>query len=192
MSDDIIKGLLPALGIAAFERRGDGSFESIAPRPEWFGRLLADQTFPFLGHVLDEAKAFWESGVPGRKQWGPVAEAGESGEEFHYYVTAVTTTGAQFLIFVLDSASDDLRGVMQQVRADRLAAEQQAGVIARERNANLKTLRRAADQFRTALSRLSKSTNTDTQLVLLTESGSDLLMAIDDIVQSSRPRAKAP
>jgi hypothetical protein len=192
MSDDIIKGLLPALGIAAFERRSDGSFESIAPRPEWFGRLIADPTFPFLGHVLDEAKSFWKSGLAGRRQWGPVAEVGESGDEFHYYVAAVTTDDAQFLIFVLDSASDDLRGVMQQVRADKLAAEQRAGVMARERNAQLKTLRRAADQFRAALSRLSKSSNPDTQLVLLTESGSDLLMAIDDIVQATRPKAKAP
>ena len=31
MSDDLLKSLIPALDIAAFERRDDGSFESIAP-----------------------------------------------------------------------------------------------------------------------------------------------------------------
>ena len=74
MSEDLLKSLLPALHIAAFERREDGSFTSLAPPPAWFGRLVADPAFPFLGHILEEANVFWRSGGPGLREWGPVAE----------------------------------------------------------------------------------------------------------------------
>jgi hypothetical protein len=192
MSDDIIKALLPALGLATFERRRDGSFTSVADRPEWFGRLVADPTFPFLGHILEDANQFWRTGKPGRREWGPVAEVDQSGEEFHYKVSAVTTDDAQFLIFELDRGSDEMRNVLQKVRGDMLAAEQRAGAAAIERKAHLAELRRAADQFRNALSRLNKSGGADPQLALLTESGNNLLTAIDEIVQATRPKAKAP
>ena len=91
MSEDLLKSLLPALHIAAFERREDGSFTSLAPPPAWFGRLVADPAFPFLGHILEEANVFWRSGGPGLREWGPVAEVDASGAEFHYKVAAVVT-----------------------------------------------------------------------------------------------------
>lgn len=190
MSDDILKALLPALDLAAFERRSDGSFASIADRPEWFGRLVADPTFPFLGHILEEANQFWRTGQAGRKEWGPVAEVDESGQEFHYRVNAVATPDAHFLIFALDRGSDEMRTVLQKVRADLLAAEQRAGAAAIERKAHLNELRRAADGFRSALSQLSRTALQDKQLGPLTESGNDLLIAIDNIVQATRPQRR--
>jgi len=53
--------LLPALDIAAFQRQPEGSFSPLAALPKWFERIVADGTFPFLGHILDEANEFWES-----------------------------------------------------------------------------------------------------------------------------------
>lgn len=188
MSDDILKAVLPALDLAAFERRDDGSFKSIAPRPEWFGRLVADPTFPFLGHILEDATVFWDSGEIGRREWGPVAEVDESGSEFHYKVAAIAAPGGQFLVFQLDLGSDQVRQVLQKVRTDMLAAEQRAGSDARMRKAHLSSLRRSADAFGAVLRGVQKkATSTDPLLDALTTTGSDLLQAIDEIVQATRP-----
>ena len=124
MSDDLLKALLPALGIAAFERHIDGSFRALAPIPSWFERLAGDGTFPFLGHILEEAVRYWNKGEAKPRDWGPSAETDEAGHEFHYMVTALTVSGRSVLIFTLDSASDRLRQVLQRVRDQALAAEQ--------------------------------------------------------------------
>ncbi len=188
MSDDMLKVVLPALDLAVFERRQDGSFKSIAPRPEWFGRLVADPTFPFLGHILEEANVFWASGEVGRREWGPVAEADESGSEFHYKVIALGGPGAQFLIFQLDLGSDQVRQVLQKVRTDMLAAEQRAGSDAKVRKAHLSELRRAAQVFGSVLRGVQKkATSSDPTLAAVAQTGGELLQAIDDIVQATRP-----
>ena len=83
-----------------------------------------------------------------------------------------------------------MRTVLQKVRADLLAAEQRAGAAAIERKAHLNELRRAADGFRSALSQLSRTALQDKQLGPLTESGNDLLIAIDNIVQATRPQRR--
>ena len=127
MSDDLLKALLPALGIAAFERHMDGSFRALAPIPTWFERLAGDGTFPFLGHILEEATRHWNKGDAAKpREWGPSAETDETGHEFHYMVTALTLTGRSVLIFSLDTGSDRIRHVLQKVRDQALAAEQQA------------------------------------------------------------------
>ena len=190
MSKDMLNALLPALDLAAFERREDGSFKSIAPRPAWFGRLVSDPTFPFLGHILEEANEFWASGEFARRDWGPVAEVDESGAEFHYKVTAVATPHAQFLVFQLDEGADQVRGVLQKVRTDLLAAEQKAGADATARRAHLKELRRAADGFRNALRGAQKKSLTESHLAPLSITGDDLLQAIDTIVQATRPQRR--
>ena len=189
MSDEILKTVLPALDLAAFQRNADGKFTSIAPRPAWFGRLVADPTFPFLGHILEEAEVFWNGGEVGRREWGPVAEVDESGSEFHYRVAALNSAGSQFLVFQLDLGADQVREVLQKVRTDMLAAEQRAGSDARKRKAQLSHLRRAADAFGDAILRgvLKKATAADPVLDALTTTGGDLLQAIDNIVQATRP-----
>ena len=90
MSEQVLSTLLPALTMAAFERRADGAFASVAPPPPWFTRIASDPTFPFLGHILEEANHFWQRGTSGTSEWGPCAEVDETGKEFHYKVTAVT------------------------------------------------------------------------------------------------------
>ena len=188
MSDEILKTVVPALDLAAFQRHADGTFTSVAPRPAWFARLVADPTFPFLGHILEEAEAFWNGGEVGRREWGPVAEVDDSGSEFHYKVTALNSASSQFLVFQLDLGADQVREVLQKVRTDMLAAEQRAGSDLRKRQAHLSRLRRSADAFGDAILRgvLKKATAADPVLDALTTTGGELLQAIDDIVQATR------
>jgi hypothetical protein len=120
MNDDLATKLLPALDIAAFKRAPDGAFALIAPTPRWFDRLVDDTTFPFLGHILEEATTFWQHGATGSREWGPCAEVNEVGREFHYRVLAVNAEVGQFLIFQLDSAADRMRDVLQKVREQAL------------------------------------------------------------------------
>ena len=125
MSDELLKALLPALGMAAFERHVDGSFRALAPIPRWFERLAGDGTFPFLGHILEEATRHWNKGDAAKpREWGPSAETDETGHEFHYMVTALTLSGRNVLIFSLDTASDRTQKVLQKVREQALATEQ--------------------------------------------------------------------
>jgi hypothetical protein len=121
MSDDLVTKLLPAMDIAAFKRSPEGSFALIAPPPRWFAGLVDDTTFPFLGHILEEATTFWQRGTTGCREWGPCAEVNEVGREFHYRVLAVNAEAGQFLVFELDSGADRMREVLQKVREQALA-----------------------------------------------------------------------
>ena len=125
MTEDLVATLLPAMDLAVFSRGADGAFASMAPPPPWFPRL-ASGTFPFLGHILEEASEFWRSGLPGAREYGPCAEVDERGREFHYRVRAITApgNGRQFLVFELDRGSDRLRDTLQKAREHTLAAEE--------------------------------------------------------------------
>jgi hypothetical protein len=123
MPDDLSSTLLPALGIAAFGRGSDGSFNSISPAPPWFGRLVADATFPFLGHILEDANEFWNSGASGFREFGPCVEVDEAGREYHYKVIAVSAPEKQFLLFQLDPGTDRMREVLQKARDLALRAD---------------------------------------------------------------------
>jgi hypothetical protein len=143
VTDDLPKALLPAMNVAVFTCAADGSFLPLAPPPPWFSRL-ADVTFPFLGHILEEARAFWRSGVPGSREYGPCAEEDTDGTEFHYRVKALTTADkSQFLVFELDRGSDRLRDALQTAREQALAREQHG---ARQRLA-AEEIRRTADEM---------------------------------------------
>lgn len=130
MADQELTTLMPAMEIAAFRRRPDGAFAPLAPHPVWFAGLIADATFPFLGHILEEAVQFWESGATGRRDWGPCEEVDEAGRPFHYKVTALSAAGGQYLLFQLDPESDRMREALQRVRADALAATYQSSAEA--------------------------------------------------------------
>jgi hypothetical protein len=190
MSDDLLKSLLPALGIAAFERREDGSFTSVAPPPPWFDRLVADPSFPFLGHILEEANQFWRSGSPGLREWGPVAEVDASGAEFHYKVAAVVTADARFLVFELDKASEQVRRVMQTVRTRQLEVEQ-TGEWSAARQAERRALRLAAHDLQEALERF-RQTGSDAASAEITAElsarGEALLKAVHAADRPARPR----
>lgn len=124
MIDDALSTLLTALDLAAFERNAQGGFQSLAPSPAWMTRLSHDGTFPFLGHILEEANAFWNSGADGLRQWGPCAEVDEHGQEFHYLVKAVRVKNRTYLVFQIDEGAERLQQVLQKVRSDALAKEQ--------------------------------------------------------------------
>jgi hypothetical protein len=123
MSRDDLARLLPALDIAAFERNAEGSFEPVAPLPPWFSRLGRDGSFPFLGHILEEAVTFWSVRTDGVRAWGPCADVDEQGNEVHYLVKAVTIGLNAYLVFQIDEAADRMRKVLQKVRSEALENE---------------------------------------------------------------------
>jgi hypothetical protein len=153
MSDDVLTKLLPAIEIAAFKRAPDGSFALVAPSPRWFARLVSDTTFPFLGHILEEATLFWQRGAAGTREWGPCAEVNEVGREFHYRVMAVQADAGQFLVFQLDPGSDRMREVLQKVRDQALAspASTAQATLTRVRHVVRLTSGRIQDQLRPLL-----------------------------------------
>jgi hypothetical protein len=124
MTDTALATLLTALDIAAFERAAEGGFRSLAPLPAWFTRLGRDGTFPFLGHILEEATVFWNSGADGLREWGPCADVDERGQEFHYRVKALRVNTRGYLVFQIDEGAERLRQVLQKVRSEALAEDQ--------------------------------------------------------------------
>jgi hypothetical protein len=125
MADDALPTLLTALDIVAFESLRDGGFRSLSSPPPWFARLSQDGTFPFLGHILEEAQAFWKSRAEGVRQWGPCVGVAEDGREFHYLVKALNIQARPYLVIQLDESAERIRDVLQKVRGDALAAAQQ-------------------------------------------------------------------
>jgi hypothetical protein len=188
MSDDVVTKLLPAIEIAAFRRARDGSFSAIAPPPRWFGRLVADATFPFLGHILEEASLFWQHGTPGSREWGPCVEVNDVGREFHYRVLAVTVDHSQFLLFQLDPGSDRMREVLQRVREQALtnpASDAQATLSKVQQE-----VRRTSDRVHELLRPLLGSGLRDAQFELwktLSTICDDLVHEVDALVGSPGP-----
>ena len=126
MSEHVLTELLPAMEIAAFERDAAGTFTSMAPPPAWFKRIAADPTFPFLGHILEEANMFWQEARPGASEFGPCAEVDGTGAEFHYKVSAINAGDRRYLVFQLDPGTDRMRLVLQKVRNEALDGERHA------------------------------------------------------------------
>ena len=89
-----------------------------------FAGLSRDGTFPFLGHILEEAHVFWNAGADGLREWGPCAEVDEGGREFHYLVKALRVGTRAYLVFQVDEGAERLRRVLQKVRSGALAEEQ--------------------------------------------------------------------
>jgi hypothetical protein len=177
MSNDRLPELLSAIDLAAFERRRDGSFRSIAPPPSWFARLSGDPTFPFLGHILEEAMQFWSARIAGKREWGPCAEVDEHGKQFHYRVVAVNSADTAYLLFALDGGSEEMRDVLQRVRQQMLDAEQAHGEI-----------RRAAGELRALAGAITASASDESRHALassLSEKCDDLLRRVDALVTKS-------
>ena len=123
MTDESLAPLLSALDIVAFERTRDGNFRPLTQPPSWFGRLSGDGTFPFLGHVLEEAQGFWNSRSEGMREWGPSADVADDGREFHYVVKALRVQGRAYLVFQRDPGAERVRDVLQKVRSEALGAQ---------------------------------------------------------------------
>jgi hypothetical protein len=126
MSEQSLQTLLLAVGMAAFERTPDGGFTSLGPLPPWLRRVTGDGTFPFLGHVLDDVHAFLGSGIQGVRDFGPCADVDETGEPFHYMVTAATLGDQRFLVLRRDSGSDRIQQMLQSAREQALLLRENA------------------------------------------------------------------
>jgi hypothetical protein len=182
MTNGSLASLLPAIDIAAFARAPDGSFTPLTPPPRWFHQL-ADGTFPFLGHILDEANQFWAGTEPGSREWGPCAAVDPNGSEFHYKVTAITTPGHRYLLFQLDRGADRTRDVLQTIRDQRLAMEQGGRTMAMLLDARRMALQIrdvVAEQAQTAGQRAPAEWST-----LSTRIG-DLLLRLDELSHALR------
>jgi hypothetical protein len=180
ISDQSLARLLPAIDIAAFERTPGGSFTPVAPAPQWF-RRLADVTFPFLGHILDEANHFWAAGAPGSREWGPCAEVDDTGVEFHYKVTAVTAPDKQYLLFQRDRAADRMREMLQGIRDERLAIEQGRGPVALASEAQ-----RTAAEIHDAVTEQLKASYRRPQdefLAAIARQSADLVALLDELAR---------
>jgi hypothetical protein len=189
MDTPALTAVTAALGIAVFVRHGDGSFDSLGPAPAWFVRVTSGETFPFLGHILEEANVFWQRRTEGRLDWGPVAELDKDGHEYHYTVTALTANRAQFLVFQLDTGAERMRDVLQKVRAEALSAEQDQAshrVVASD-------LHRTNAEVKQLLAELMRTDPTPAQIELLkglTQKSLVLSNGIGRLIQSTNiPRA---
>jgi hypothetical protein len=181
MSDEA--SVLSAMAIAAFERRPDGSFSPLAPLPDWFTRIVADGTFPFMGHILEEANQFWRRGTPGRQDWGPCAEVDESGTEFHYTVAAVSEGDREYLVFQLDPGSDRIREVLQRARERSLTT----GHETRSTSDTAIGVRQTAGEIRALVESLqaASSSNAPVQLRRAVAAKCDeLVREVDELVRA--------
>jgi hypothetical protein len=187
MSDEA--SVLSAMAIAAFERNPDGSFLPLAPLPAWFMRIVADGTFPFMGHILEEANQFWGRGSPGRQDWGPCTEVDESGTEFHYTVAAVTERDRAYLVFQLDPSSDRMREVLQRERERSLTA----GHDFRSDSDAAAGVRQTVSEIRTLVESLQavSSAKADMQLRRAVAAKCDqLVRGVDELVQAVSTSAR--
>jgi hypothetical protein len=195
MSDDLATKLLPAMDIAAFKRSADGSFALIAPTPRWFERLVEDTTFPFLGHILEEATTFWQRGALGSREWGPCAEVNEVGREFHYRVLAVNAESGQFLVFQIDPGAERMREVLQKVREHALINPSSGATATLSRVQH--AVRRTSDRIHELLRPLLASGVRDAQFELwkkLSAVCDDLTTTVDSLVSTGADgsNSKAP
>jgi hypothetical protein len=187
MSDEA--SVLSAMAVAAFERNPDGSFLPLAPLPAWFMRIVADGTFPFMGHILEEANQFWGRRSPGRQDWGPCAEVDESGTEFHYTVAAVTERDRAYLVFQLDPGSDRMREVLQR-ESERSVT---AGHDFRSDSDAAAGVRQTVSEIRTLVESLQavSSAKADTQLRRAVAAKCDeLVRGVDELVQAVSTSAR--
>ena len=187
MTDTRLASLLPAIEIAAFERGPDGSFAPVAAPPSWF-RSLADTTFPFLGHILEEANAFWRSRALGFREFGPVAETDAAGGEFHYKVIAVTSAEAQYLLFQLDTGIDRTRDTLQKARSQRLNIQQSGRTL----TTMAREARDMAGEIRDRVTeKITKSVvkSPDEFLPTLLNRSVDLMRHLDELTKSLQQRS---
>ncbi|MBS1819406.1 MAG: hypothetical protein JSU08_15855 [Acidobacteria bacterium] len=176
-----------ALGLAVFVRQPDGGFEPVGPAPEWFVRVTSDDTFPFLGHILEEATAFWQRRQSGRADWGPVAEVDDQGREYHYLVSALLVDGAEYLVFQLDAGAERMREVLQKVRSEALSAEQDHA----SHRAVAADLQRTVSQLQETITRLVQTSPTPLQAELMRALGDQTVAlkgGIGRLVQSTSLR----
>jgi hypothetical protein len=179
MTETSLAGLMSALDMVVFERAADGSFSPVAPPPPWFQRLARD-TFPFLGHMLEDATRFWSRGAPGAQDFGPCAEVDEAGVEFHYKVTAVNAGDRRYLLFQLDRDSDRLRMALQSIRTERLEQSQGNRLLTHTLDAL-----HAAGEIHTAVIRLKAATSPGQHddLTSLSAQSSDLVRRLGELAR---------
>lgn len=111
-----LKDLQDALNVAILELTNDGDFLIIGERPLWINEfcpetireceLLDPETmFSFLGHFIEEAKAFWKSHTSRSYKSGIWIEEDRLGDEYMFEATAVCTSGRNLLLIARDQCT---------------------------------------------------------------------------------------
>ena len=90
MSPSTQSTLLASLGLAVFERSGDGAFHWLGGASEWLPAEPLMEAFPFLEVFLPDAEAFWAEARNQAALSSDVwTETGADGQELHFCAIAV-------------------------------------------------------------------------------------------------------
>jgi hypothetical protein len=114
-------------------------------------------------------------------------EVNEAGQEFHYKVVAVAADSAQYLVFQLDPAADQVRQILQKVRTEALAAERDAATY----EAASASLHHAHLDIKDLVDRLWRSDPTPAQRELLnrlTTACVSVMGGVADLIRSTTVR----
>jgi len=130
MTNDTLAAVVSALEIGIFEQGPEGEFRSVGAPPAWMAAFSRHPTFPFLGSFLAQAQPFWAEPRAERLTWGPCAEVGPDGREFHFTVTALSLPERRILVFELDRQAELMRSLLQKAREQSLSQAGQASTHA--------------------------------------------------------------
>jgi len=133
MTDPALGQVLAELGVAVMEQNRAGTFAPVGEMPAWFYRLFRGWTgntplaiqehLPFLESFLPDAQDFWSGNGEGRLRSGLCAEVDESGNEFHFEVSALCIGGRRLLLFEQRKDFEETREVLQKARQNLLDYE---------------------------------------------------------------------
>ena len=128
MIDRELSDLFYALNFAAMEMKPDGRFFLLGKGPDWIHHFCGDNVsnecrmepvcmFGFLDNFIETAKTFWKKKKVGCIKSGIWIEEDESGKEFMYEATAVTTINKCILIIAQDQyAFKEKKALIQKGR----------------------------------------------------------------------------
>jgi hypothetical protein len=127
VTNPIFEGIVECLDLVVLERLPHGMFLRLgtAPPPSWFSHVLTPkedepvtvgEAFPFVGHFLDEAEAFWREGRNGRLRSEAFTIADASGAEVALTASALAIGHRQVLLLEPAADFDERRRALQSAR----------------------------------------------------------------------------
>lgn len=133
MSEELIRDLLRALGLAVIERLPNSAYHLLTPAPDWLAAAFeaaptgAQGTLggalPFLDHFLHQADAAWHDRRAEPVTSGPFA-ATVGGEELLLRASAMSLHGRALLVVERLTGEADTRPILQKAREHLLDREQ--------------------------------------------------------------------
>jgi hypothetical protein len=130
MQDSLPFDLVQALELFALERRSDYTFVPVTPPPAWFRHAVPDvkgpialaDVLPFLERFLKDAETFWREGTRRSLLSGAFTSSSE-GEEILLRACALNVGPRSVLVLERLRGQEDMRGVLQKARDNKLEHE---------------------------------------------------------------------